>query len=478
LEAFMVSDREILSRLEKANVPQLVELVSRPDADEGRVLRAYFGDARFRELQELALRASTAAVTNKGNVVVLHGIMGGELTLHETANDDDLIWVSIWRLFLGGFTQLICNDDGSSSMDVTATGILKSYYGKQLVALSGNWNVRAFWYDWRADIEASADALEDHINQWFGSDSPVHLVAHSMGGLVARQFIASHPARWKSMWDTANAGAAGGRLIMLGTPNFGSFAIPLLYMGLDSLVNKMAIVDVKHNSDDLLQTAKTFIGTYQMLPSLEKMPEMQRLYDPGTYGALNPLQSRFSSSLRFQNGLKGVFDSNRMVYVAGYNQPTADGIVDWNNLHKMEGYHFSMRGDGIVPHTLGLLDGVTTYFVEEEHGKLPDNADVITAVDDILRTGATTILPTSIPDTIRAVETPATSDAARAVAVARYNSEVQRLQQLVGTMNIWRASGSMPEVFSREERLAMDDIMTEFAGTTAGAAFDIARPFF
>src|SRR5262249_14539574 len=164
-------------------------------------------------------------------------------------------------------------------------------------------------------IQASADALEQSINQWFGSDTPVHLVAHSMGGLVARQFIASHPARWASMWDNAGAGALGGRLIMLGTPNLGSFAIPLLYNGLNSLVNKMAIVDVKHNSDDLLQTAKTFVGTYQMLPSLIKMPEMQRLYAPGTYGALNPVQSRFTRSLRFQNDLKDVIDSNRMVYV-------------------------------------------------------------------------------------------------------------------------------------------------------------------
>src|SRR5262249_58536254 len=104
-------------------------------------------------------------------------------------------------------------------------------------------------------------------------------------------------------------------------------------------------------------------------------------------------------------------------------QSTADGIVDWNNLHKMEGYHFSMRGDGTVPHSLGLLDGVTTYFVEEEHGKLPDNAAVITAVDDVLRTGATTTLPTAIPDTIRGLETPATSDAARAAAGSPHNGE-------------------------------------------------------
>ena len=53
-------------------------------------------------------------------------------------------------------------------------------------------------------------------------DEPVHLVAYSMGGLVARSFIQRHPQRWRSMWSGgADRRARGGRLVMLGTPNHG-----------------------------------------------------------------------------------------------------------------------------------------------------------------------------------------------------------------------------------------------------------------
>jgi pimeloyl-ACP methyl ester carboxylesterase len=467
----MAGDRDLLSRLEKADAPEFIEMITHPNADDERVLRAYFGDEKFQEIQDLSLRGATRAAGPKGNVVILHGIMGSELTNHEKPNDDELIWVSIWRLLWGGFTKLGCDDAGESTRDITATGILKSYYGKQIASLSGNWNVRAFWYDWRRDIDAAASALAASINDWFGNDSPVHLVAHSMGGLVARRFISTNPARWKSMWDTAGAGKLGGRLVMLGTPNYGSFAIPLLYMGLNSLINKMAIVDVEHNRQDLLNTAKTFVGTYQMLPSLDKMPQMSDLYKPMTYGDLAPLPSRFDAATRFQKIVKDVIDPSRMIYVAGYNQSTADGIDDWNNLHSMEGYHFSMRGDGTVPHSLGLLDNVPTFFVEEEHGKLPDNSQVITAVDDILQTGSTTKLPSTIPDAVRGIESVADSANAKALVLGRRKSEEQNLEQLMGTFKVRGATRSIPDSFSREERIAVDNIMSEFVASTTAAEF-------
>ena len=143
----MPTDREILSRLESANTQEFIDLVSRPSLDEERVLRAYFGEDRFRELQDLALRRSTRAAAVRGNVIVLHGIMGSELTLHESPKNDDLIWVNVWRLIWGAFEKLACDDSGASRLNVSASGILKSYYGKQLLALSNNWNVKAFWYD-------------------------------------------------------------------------------------------------------------------------------------------------------------------------------------------------------------------------------------------------------------------------------------------------------------------------------------------
>ena len=52
-----------------------------------------------------------------------------------------------------------------------------------------------------------------------------------------------------------------------------------------------------------------------------------------------------------------------------------------------EGYFFSRKGDGTVPHNLGLLPGVKTFYVDEEHSKLPTNQRVLNALTELLETG-------------------------------------------------------------------------------------------
>jgi len=65
-------------------------------------------------------------------------------------------------------------------------------------------------------IAALADDIHPAIARFAERDSPLHFVAHSMGGLVARAYIAKHrPARL-------------GRVVMLGTPNSGSEVADLL----------------------------------------------------------------------------------------------------------------------------------------------------------------------------------------------------------------------------------------------------------
>ena len=50
----MPSELEILSRLDAANAQEFIKLVSRPNLDEERVMRAYFGEERSCERQDLA----------------------------------------------------------------------------------------------------------------------------------------------------------------------------------------------------------------------------------------------------------------------------------------------------------------------------------------------------------------------------------------------------------------------------------------
>ena len=182
------------------------------------------------------------------------------------------------RLALGQLDRLsLASNSSDAGFEVRATGILKSYYGHVLLALAQRWNARAFWYDWRKNLEEAADQLRVEIDRWFGFDAPVHLVAHSMGGLVCRTFIKRHPDRWKTMWDAERNGERGGRLVMLGTPNHGSYSTLQTVCGLAGTLRKLAIVDQWHDTSKILRILNTFVGTFQMLPSPEREPAAELL---------------------------------------------------------------------------------------------------------------------------------------------------------------------------------------------------------
>jgi len=372
-----MNERTFLAQLESANVDELSELLRRPSPDEERLLEVYFGPERFSRLRRLALAQRRGRP--RGNVIVLHGIMGGELTVFPQNEADQYIWLNIPRLAIGAIGWMRMTPEPKSQFDVRSTGILKKWYSEMLLRLAAQeWNVKAYWYDWRLDLAESADALHEQINQWFGPDTAVNLVAHSMGGLVSRTFILRHPDRW----------AKGGKLVMLGTPNHGSFTIPEVITGALDTVRKIAILDVTHNRAELLSILNTFPGSLQMLPSPLVLPEMEKMYDQKTWERYAVTEKLLDIARSSHQRLAGVVDGERMVYIAGYNQPTKDGVKDWNRLDDPDGYSDTLDGDGTVPHILGFLKSGTaripTFFVECEHGALPNHPEVIGGTEQLL----------------------------------------------------------------------------------------------
>jgi pimeloyl-ACP methyl ester carboxylesterase len=377
----LINEREYLAQVQKAAPRQFANIIRTASGDAERILRVHFGDAPFERMQGLA---HGMASTPAGVVVVLPGVLGSELY-----QNDEHIWISAWNIIRGDFDQLQLDAAGNSIKAIQALTPLKKYYGELHLALLQRWNVMAFPYDWRLDIRELARQLKEQVDATLPAGSSFSIVGHSLGGLVARSYLQQFPDQ---------AGRVQ-RFIMLGTPNYGSYAIPALYNGLNEVMQMVALLDQQHFMPELLQFAKTFVSTYQMLPFLGKSADAARLMDPGTYGDLNPPQQRFDNAKAFQKevGAAGPLPSARMTYIAGFGFKTPDGITDWSKLQTWGGYAQTLAGDGTVPHSLGFLEQVTTFFVQAEHASLPADGRVIQAVLDILATGAAPTLPRQMP---------------------------------------------------------------------------------
>src|SRR6185503_7326545 len=210
---------------------------------------------------------------------------------------------------------------------------------------------------------------------------------------------------WRSLQDPTGQGR-GGRLVMLGTPNRGSFAIVLALSGEEKIVKTLDKIDQFHDGVALLRILDSFHASYQHLPSprVNLGDDHVRLFDAASWGTLPVTPDLIARGRLFQETVFPVVDPDRLLYVAGYDQDTPVAV-------RIEApgrfsYQISPDGDGRVPHALGLLEGVRTFWVREKHGDLPKNPNVLAAVHDLLRIGSTTALESQKPPS-RALRTAA-----------------------------------------------------------------------
>lgn len=76
------TERAFLRQVAAQTPEELKETVLNADAQQERVLRIYLGAGQFDAILRMAAQQSVrGAAAKKGNVVVLHGLAGGELTL-------------------------------------------------------------------------------------------------------------------------------------------------------------------------------------------------------------------------------------------------------------------------------------------------------------------------------------------------------------------------------------------------------------
>jgi len=349
-------------------------------AGEGHrdLLEAYFGEELYEEFRTLSRQSRGRRVRGGPRVLILPGIMGSTLG-RPGRFFDDCIWVDPVDIARGRLTQLAL-DTGDAT--IKAIGVIPLVYLRLKFRLRwAGFDADFHPFDWRKNIEELGAELANRIRSESARHAELYLVAHSMGGLVAR-------AALKKLGRDAGKVS---RLIMLGTPNFGSFAPLLALRGAHGMARKLAALDLHNTMEGLVNDVfSTFPGLYQMLPAREKFAAVN-LFEPSNWPATGPrINGRI---LREAAGIHGKLapGGERMTLVAGINQQT---IVSVSSQGGEFLYLESVAGDGTVPLALAQLDGVRTFYAEDEHGSLPSNRNVIRAVIDILRRGTTDLLPT------------------------------------------------------------------------------------
>jgi CHAT domain/Lecithin:cholesterol acyltransferase len=325
-------------------------------------------------------------------VFVLPGITGSHLRI-----GNNRIWLDPLSLAFGGMKKLRIDAAG-----VVADSVIGLAYGDLVDFLAGTHTVITFPYDWRRSVVEEArrlgDAVSAALDELAGAQ-PVRIVAHSMGGLVARTMIGERP----DVWGRIRA-HEGGRLIMLGTPTGGSHSIVQLLTGRERMIRQLAALDWQSDVRELLAVIAAFPGVLELLPrpadrdfyATEIWQELRAADDVGAAWAV-PDPGRLAAVRAWRDTLEQTpVDPERTLYIAGAAPST---VIDVEirpdgNADRLT-FIGTALGDGRVPWATGIPLGVRTWYANVAHGDLADHEPAFAAILDLLQRGDTQRLPTS-----------------------------------------------------------------------------------
>jgi pimeloyl-ACP methyl ester carboxylesterase len=359
------------------------------------LLSAYFGDVAYRELSQLAKLAAIHHDHRGPLVYILPGIMGSRLG-SEQRHSPDLVWLHPAAIAEGALRQLTLPGE----RPLHAVGIMLPGYLKLKLQLEiAGFHPVFYPFDWRCDLDQLGRAFMQAIEQ--ASSSRVLVVAHSMGGLVARAALAYDKQRRIE------------KLIQLGAPNSGSFAPVQAMRAVYPTVRKIAALDSHNSAEELAHSVfRTLPGLYQMLPA--EFFEASAWPDDGF--APDPALLAHARKVREHQPQA----DERCLVIAGTRQETVVSAMKRDSQFE---YTVRREGDGTVPLPLAHWPGARTWYVDEKHGDLTNNNSVLAAIDDLLKTGDTPRLSNYAPAADQEVVRRVTDQALRSEATHKVRWE-------------------------------------------------------
>jgi tetratricopeptide (TPR) repeat protein len=355
----------------------------------------------------IATRAAATA-PERPALFLLPGILGSNLAV-----DHQRVWLA-WRL-VNGFSRLAYDE---TSTAVTPDGPIGLYYDDLLAFFAPDYDIKPFAFDWRRPIRAEAERLAAEVGAAVAerkqSGQPVRMIAHSMGGLVARTMQIVAADAWNAMMRVD-----GARLLMLGTPNNGSWAPMQVLSGDDTFGNLLTTVGAPFHGDATRQVIAAFPGLMELqaniLGELGDQAVWRRLADDDVKAIrARSIWHRLPIQIeQFEWGVPAqpILDEARQLWTelrrqqetdlpsfahklllvvgqapltpAGYESTDA-GLVYLNAAN---------GGDGRVLLDSARLPGVATWTLDADHGSLPRRREAFDAYKELLAKGTTSRLP-------------------------------------------------------------------------------------
>ena len=353
---------------------ELVVTQALANGNHAAILTAYFGDADYLELTQLAQRALTTPINPRApKLYLLPGLLGSKLGV-DTSGQADLLWLEPANVITGRLAELIFGKSSS----ISPLGVLLPGYLKLALTLRGaGISVKMFCYDWRRSVVDIGHQLANEIAR--DTADEIQIVAHSMGGLVARAAL-NHPSSSKIT-----------RLIQIGTPNNGSYALVQTLRACYPTVRKLGALDQHHSAEQLIQQIFSgFQSFYEMLPTASHTPNIN-LFEVECWpqDMLTPSTEQLKAGQLVIPWLAKA--DHRCHTILGTEQTTVTGIRRGDNGFI---FQFSSQGDGTVPTALGYWQDAQHWYIADTHGRLPRNSQVCQAVVDLVNTNTTSLLST------------------------------------------------------------------------------------
>jgi pimeloyl-ACP methyl ester carboxylesterase len=345
------------------------------EGEQRQELQAFFGTGEYRALVRLARTAhrTRAGPADQPATIIIPGIMGSLLGQPRRPHlPTDILWLDPIDIGFGRLTELTVPGTGR----VRPYGVvLYSYLRLKLHLRAAGMRPVFHPYDWRLGIDLLGRELAERLRA--ERSASVALVGHSMGAIVGRAAL-SFPG-----------GEKVERLVMLGAPNFGSFAPVQALRGCCSVVRRIAQLDAHHTPEALARIFNTFPSLYHLLPTAEHSGSID-LLDPGAWprSGPQPVPELLESARRLQRLLAA--PDERCANIIGVGQETVTAVARRGDQFV---YTVTRHGDGTVPVACAYLPGARNVHAAVPHSELARDPTVARAVIDLLRTGSTRRLP-------------------------------------------------------------------------------------